>query len=99
MVSDPKAFLAKSGWHPGIDLVEGGDDGFGLDVAKSAALVGRMLIVGLHDTISDPVAQIAGFLECPIEEPVRKISLILVGNEGRLYLLLPERPAHPIYRY
>src|SRR5260370_35262082 len=58
------------------------------DVANSTALVGRMLIVGLHDTITDPVAQIAGFLECSIEEPVRKISLILVGNEGRLYLPL-----------
>jgi hypothetical protein len=54
------------------------------DVANSTALVGRMLIVGLHDTITDPVAQIAGFLECSIEEPVRKIGLILVGNEGRL---------------
>src|SRR3984957_136636 len=58
------------------------------DVANSAALVYRMLIVGLHDAITDPVSQIAGFLECSIEEPVRKIGLILVGNEGRLYLTL-----------
>src|ERR1700722_11858452 len=58
------------------------------DVANSTALVGRMLIVGLRDTITDPVAQIAGLLECSIEEPIRKIGLILVGNEGRLYLPL-----------
>src|SRR5258705_11284210 len=58
------------------------------DVANSTALVDCMLIVGLHDTITDPVAQIAGFLECSIEKPVRKIGLILVGNEGRLYLPL-----------
>ena len=37
------------------------------DVANSTALVGRMLIVGLHDTITNPVAQIAGLLESSIE--------------------------------
>ena len=43
-----------------------------------------MLIVGFHDSIADPVAEVARLVDATVVEPLGEVGPILIGHERRL---------------
>src|SRR5579871_2499899 len=57
------------------------------NLAKRLPLVRRMLVICLGDAVSNPIAEVALFVQGAVIEPLRKIGLAFVGDECRLDFL------------